>query len=55
MKLVTDGAPPFSTLFFGLFCVRAGKHAVSLAHELAHKIEDHGCLDLFLICFFGFS
>ncbi len=50
MKLVSDGAPHFQRFFLAC-CVgaEASKHARSLAHELADKIEANGCLDLFLL------
>jgi len=52
VKLVGDGAPHFQRFFF-LACFvgaqQARTHGRSLGHELADKIEDNGCLDLFLL------
>ncbi len=56
VKLVSDGAPPFSTLFVmaGFVRAQASTHTRSLAHELADKTEDNGCFYLFFLWFFWF-
>jgi hypothetical protein len=53
VKLVGNGVPQFQRCFLWLvLTAQASTHTRSLAHELADKIEDNGCLYLFLLWFY---